>query len=230
MRPYFFPIPGHGGTILGWYVTSGKMSPIFPKFFLEGPYGSNRLYEGVNNRDVVNSIMLEMYRLKVDYYDIFCDTHVDPAIKTLCKHFKGLTRELKQDNRIPALISAHSNAAGNGRDWNKANGLCTWTDKRSIELAEEIHDRLWATGLWRTNRGVKVLKWYDPVAGRFRGQKKNIGILKGTPCYSVLPELGFHTNLEDVRTMLRPDYHEIVGKAIAEACYASSQWADWIPI
>jgi hypothetical protein len=217
-KPIFFPIPGHGGTIWDWYVTPGKRTHVPP------PIG---IYEGVNNRDVCASVLLEMYKLKMDAVDLFCDSPIDVEVKTLVNLFKRLNSQLAKEDRVPVVIPLHSNAAGNGRDWDDANGLCTWTDHRSVELAEEIHRRLWGTGLWDTDRGVKVTKWYDKVAGKFRGQGKGIGILKGTPFYSVLPELGFHTNEKDVRTMKSDGYLETIGFEIAQACYAWPNWADW---
>lgn len=88
---------GHGGLINGKYQTKGKRSPKWQD--------RTQLYEGEFNRAIVNGIVQELIRLKINF------VHVSPEYKdtTLSTRVK---RANKYDTHRAFYLSIHSNAGG----------------------------------------------------------------------------------------------------------------------
>ena len=181
---------GHGGihpTTLK-YVTSGKRMVKDDVVF----------YEGVNNRDNVDRIAEELEDLGYEVIKLV-NTWRDVPI------WQRVEDANKIDDAI--LISIHSDANGNGTEWNSANGMGCFIyngtlSSKTMDLVYSLNNSSIChfDGLVR-NRGIK---------------KRNFGILKSKHP-SVLLELGFHTNKDEVKLMLTEPFKDKVVKSIVEA-------------
>ena len=189
--------PGHGGLDQnGKYVTAGK------RMVKDGIV----FYEGVNNRRVGKAIVEACLDKGLDAQLLFDDWR-DMSLGTRVALANSI---YFQNNKKVLLISIHSDAAGNGKEWHSASGITTFifdnAGKLSQRYANVIHNELICEleGLTK-NRGVR---------------RANFQILRETACPAMLLELGFHTNKEEVQKMLTDDWLQKVVKAISNACEA----------
>jgi N-acetylmuramoyl-L-alanine amidase len=201
--------PGHGGIIEGVYQTAGKRSPHFPD--------GSVLYEGEFNRDIVSRIMKltsgwapgrhkTHYRLHAIDTINLVDTEEDMPLRVRVKKANDIHRE--KGNCI--YVSVHANAFGNGRDFNRAKGICTFHHYRSAagkRLAASLQD--WLSGLtsFRDRGVISNDRW------------ANFYVLRKTHMPAVLSENGFMTNFDDASDLMDPD----VRQAIANAHFAMIQ-------
>ena len=179
---------GHGGIIDGVYQTSGKRSP-------KRPDGSV-LYEGVNNRRIVEELKKAFKENGIQYVDAV-DTQED----------KPLSDRVRFANKVVGeklYLSIHSNAAGNG--WSDARGFGTYIytspSKKTEALAEIMHRNLWEQlSEFTKDRGIR---------------KKDFYVLRKTnsDCPAILLELGFHTNLAETYLIESKEWSDAVVKAI----------------
>lgn len=201
--------PGHGGIIEGVYQTAGKRSPHFPD--------GSVLYEGEFNRDIVSRIMKltsgwapgrhkTHYRLHAIDTINLVDTEEDMPLRVRVKKANDIHRE--KGNCI--YVSVHANAFGNGRDFNRAKGICTFHHYRSAagkRLAASLQN--WLSGLtsFRDRGVISNDRW------------ANFYVLRKTHMPAVLSENGFMTNFDDASDLMDPD----VRQAIANAHFAMIQ-------
>ena len=189
--------PGHGGIIDGIYQTAGKRSPKFPD--------GSILYEGEFNRDVVGRII----KLCQDNA-INCINLVDTEEDLSLRHRVSKANLFHKENRNSIYVSVHSNAFGNGREFNSAKGICTFHHYKSSNgkrLAEAL--QCWLGGLTTfRSRGV-----------RSNDTWANFYVLRKTHMPAVLSENGFMTNFDDASALMNPD----VRQAIANAHFAMIQ-------
>lgn len=188
---------GHGGLDQnGKYVTAGK------RMVKDGIV----FYEGVNNRRVGKAIVEACLDKGLDAQLLFDDWR-DMSLGTRVALANSI---YFQNNKKVLLISIHSDAAGNGKEWHSASGITTFifdnAGKLSQRYANVIHNELICEldGLTK-NRGVR---------------RANFQILRETACPAMLLELGFHTNKEEVQKMLTDEWLQKVVKAISNACEA----------
>ncbi len=174
--------PGHGGIIDGVYQTAGKRSPHFPD--------GSILYEGEFNRDVVGRIANLCKGVPLDYVNLV-DTEEDLSLRKRVDAANAIHRQRK--NCI--YVSVHANAFGNGRDFNKAKGVCTFHHYKSQagkELAESLQK--WLADLTDLkDRGV-----------RSNDSWANFYVLRKTNMPAVLSENGFMTNYDDAIALMQP--------------------------
>lgn len=185
---------GHGGLHpeTGEYVTPGK------RMVKDGV----EFYEGVNNRDNVERIIKELNYAGLEAVEL-CPTWRDIPLSNRCKQANEIGKK-----RETVLISIHSNAAGNGKEWHPAKGIDTFihpnASNKSRKLAKITQDRLISyLGHWTKDRGIK---------------ERNFAILRETNMPAVLVEGGFHTNEIEVKRMLTEDWKKAFTKAIVSAC------------
>lgn len=182
---------GHGGMIDGKYQTRGKQSP-------ERPDGT-RLYEGVNNRNIVKALKKELEWSGIPFVDV-SDTQED----------KSLSKRIREANEVDGdtlYLSIHSNAAGKNGEWSTARGFGTYiyesAGSKSVERAEIMH---------------KELTEYLQMFTKDRGiRKRNFAVLRETKGSAILLELGFHSNLEESYLIESQTWHNEVIKAIVKA-------------
>jgi N-acetylmuramoyl-L-alanine amidase len=177
---------GHGGSIDGVYQTRGKQSP-------ERPDGT-RLYEGVNNRKIVEDLKKELEWNGIPFIDVV-NTQED----------KSLSKRIREANKVDGdtlYLSIHSNAAGKNGEWSTARGFGTYiyTKAGSKSRAEIMHKHL-SNNLttFTKDRGIR---------------KRNFAVLRETKGSAILLELGFHSNLEESYLIESQTWRNEVVKAI----------------
>lgn len=190
---------GHGGIINGKYVTPGKRSPKFED--------GSQLFEGVNNREIVNKLILALYKENIKYVDIVASQEDVP-----------LSIRVNNANKLSKVksciyISIHSDANGDGTKWDQASGLSVYTSKgqtRSDNFAEIIINKL-------QDNFKQTVKWRTDITDKDKDKEENFYVLRETKCPAILCELGFHTNKEEAKKMLTNEWKENVVKSIIEA-------------
>ena len=203
--------PGHGGFIDGVYQTAGKRSPEFPD--------GSRLYEGEFNRDVVARIMdlssgrwgakgelKEPLKRKKGYsrYAIdainLVDTEEDIPLRVRVNEANRIHAEKK--NCI--YVSVHANAFGNGKEFNKAKGICTFYYYKSLKgevLAESLQ------------RWLADLTPFRDRGFRANDTWANFYVLRKTHMPAVLSENGFMTNFDDAINLMDPNVRQDIANA-----------------
>jgi N-acetylmuramoyl-L-alanine amidase len=181
--------PGHGGVAFGHYLTPGKRSP-------EVPPG---IYEGEFNRAVCGYLHNEEKFLNI----------VPGPIRVPLQDRVDFVNGIAEHENV-ALISVHANAAGDGNQWNKANGFTIFTSKDSLTesriLARCIHKEFFESfGDTIKSRGIK---------------QENFTVLKRSHCPAVLVECGFMTNKSDVAFLASGSGQRAIAAAIYGACAA----------
>jgi len=194
---------GHGGLhpTTKEYVTAGKRSPKLN--------GEALIYEGVNNRINVAHIIEGMNNAGLDCIDIvnsWQDVPLNERVRRI--------NELARDRKV-LHIDIHSDANGNGREWDSASGIGTYiytkASQSSIMAGELFRDEL---------------KHVFNGIAKDRGlRKRNFYMLRETNCPSVLLELGFHTNLEEAKRMLTDDWRQRVVRSVVESCKKYQEYA-----
>ena len=184
---------GHGGLDNGKYVTAGK------RMVKDGI----KFYEGVNNRDNVKRIMQGMKAAGLECVDIVNNWR-DLSLKERVFRANRLAKDRKC-----IYISIHSDANGNGQEWNSASGIGTYIYKNTSnqdtkDLAKYMHQELACnfSGMAK-DRKIKKTLFY---------------VLRKTSMPAVLLELGFHTNFDEVNLMRTDEWKDKVVKSVVEAC------------
>ena len=189
--------PGHGGIIDGVYQTAGKRSPKFPD--------GTVLYEGEFNRAIVGHLLNLCAQYQIDAVDIV-NSEEDISLRERVNR----ANELHSQKGNCIYVSVHSNAFGNGRDFNSAKGTCTFHHYRSStgkKLAESL--QRWSADLTPfRDRGVRSNETWA-----------NFYVLRKTHMPAVLSENGFMTNFDDATLLLDIN----VRKSIADAHFAMIQ-------
>lgn len=181
--------PGHGGIISGKYVTTGKRSPKFDD--------GSQLFEGVNNRDIVNRLIKSMEEEGIKCVDIV-SSEQDVALSTRVERANSLSK-----TKSCVYISIHSDANGDGVVWDKASGMSVYTSVgdtgKSDDFAELVINEL-------QDNFKDSVKWRIESTDGDKDKEENFYVLKNTNCPAVLCELGFHTNKEEATKMLTAEW------------------------
>lgn len=163
---------GHGSN------TPGKCSP------------DSRYHEWSYTRDIASAIVRQLNSAGYDATLLVPETH-DVSLRTRADRANAWCCQLGKRN--VCLVSIHTNAAGNGRDWMTARGWCCYTS-RGQTAGDRLADCLYAAAELYLP-GHKIRKDYsdgDP------DQEADFAILKNTLCASVLSENLFHDNPADL--------------------------------
>lgn len=193
MSKLFILDAGHGGLNPQTknYVTPGKRMVKDDVTF----------YEGVNNRILVDMIAEAMKVNRIDFVKLV-DTWQDVSLSKRVQDANNLAK-----GRECVLISIHSDAAGNGKEWHTASGISSFTSvgkTKSDTFAKFLHDELWKELSTLTkNRGIRESDFY---------------ILKHTRMPAILLELGFHTHKSEVKLIQSNEWKTKVVKALIEGC------------
>ena len=168
------------------------------------PDGSFREY--LWNRQIAELVFDD---LGIDGYDVslvVSETNDIPLI-TRINRVNSICNQLGTDNVI--LVSIHSNAAGNGKDWMKAQGWSAYTTAG------------------KTRSDIAALCLYDAFEEEFKDRKirkdmsdgdpdweEDFYIIKKTSCPAVLLENFFYDNKEECQWLLQDLTKKRIAKAI----------------
>lgn len=181
--------PGHGID------TPGKRSP--DGTFLEYLY----------NRQIADLILEGLLLFDVDASLVVTETN-DISLRNRVNRVNTVCNKVGAQNVL--LVSIHSNAAGMGRQWMKAQGWSCYTTKgktMSDRAAECLYDAFEAEFVDR-----KIRK--DTSDGD-RDIEENFYILQKSRCPAVLLENFFYDNQEECRWLLTDEAKErIAGAAV----------------
>ena len=199
--------PGHGGIINGVNQSKdGKYSPVMEN--------GKRFYEGVNNRDNAKRLINHLSAIGIESVDITGGSDLDiPLVKRV------MAANKIGANRKSVYISIHSDAQGNGNEWQPASGISVYTSKGQTKsdifatmLIEELQHEFKSDVKWRQDNQDG-----DP------DKEENFYVLKQTSMPAVLIEAGFHTNKDEVKKMMSEDWKIKLVNAITNACL---RWED----
>lgn len=168
--------PGHG------IETPGKRSPD----------GSFMEYKW--NREVADMICWKLLCLGVDARILVSETN-DISLSTRVQRVNKLCSQVGAYNVI--LVSVHSNAAGNGKEWMNAKGWSCYTTKgvtKSDKIAECMYDAFEAEFPER-----KIRK---DMSDGDRDWESNFYIIHKSKCPAVLLENFFYDNREECEWLL----------------------------
>lgn len=169
------------------------------KILIDNGHGSNtpgkcfpdrRYHEWSYTRQIAAAIVRQLKYAGYDA-DLLVPEDYDVSLRTRVERANTWCRQLGKKN--VCLISIHTNAAGNGRQWMTARGWCCYTSR-----GQTAGDRL-ATCLYEAASlhlpGHKIRKDYsdgDP------DWESDFYILKNTLCAAALSENLFHDNADDL--------------------------------
>lgn len=174
--------------------TSGKRSP--DGLFLEYKW----------NREIAELVFGLLEELGFDVDFVVTETN-DIPLKTRVRRVNEACSVIGSHNVL--LLSIHSNAAGNGSQWMKAQGWSAYTTKG------------------KTRSDVAALCLYDAFEEEFPDRKirrdmsdgdpdweEDFYIIKRTSCPAVLLENFFYDNQEECRWLLTEEAKKRIAKAI----------------
>jgi len=192
---------GHGGWLVddnhpdGHYPTAGKRSPKDPET------GLCLIYEGVNNRINAKMIVKELRRMRISA-SLLVPEEEDISLGERIKRANA-----EQKERKCVLLSIHSNASGNGKEWAKAKGISLHiaknrsktTDQLVSIMEDEFKEDFNQLTKWR---GVRINDFY---------------MTKKSTSPSILLEIGFHDNLEEAKKMLTDEWRILLVKSVSHS-------------
>ena len=183
---------GHG------YNTPGKRSP----YSACGTLPALPFYEYQWCREIANQVVPRLRELGYDA-EILVPEEEDITLQERCKRVNNICKDLGASKVI--LVSIHSNAAGNGKDWYNARGWSAYTTPgktNSDNLAECLYD---AAEIEFKGRKIRT----DKSDGD-KDWEENFYILKKSLCPAVLTENFFYDNVDDLEYILSDEGKEAV--------------------
>ena len=183
---------GHGEETLG------KRSP----YSACGTKPKIPFFEYIWNREIALRIVNELYLLGYDA-ELLVPEINDISLKERCTRVNNICNELGKNNVI--LVSVHSNAAGNGKDWYSAKGWSAYTTPGQTK-SDFLADCLYESAEIEFS-GRKIRK--DEKDGDMDWEE-NFYILKKTKCPAVLTENFFYDNIDDVQYILSEEGKDAV--------------------
>lgn len=170
------------------------------------PDGAFREY--LWNREIADLVLED---LAIDGYDaslVVTETN-DIALKTRVNRVNAVCNDLGAGNVI--LVSIHSNAAGNGKDWMNATGWSCYTAKgetKSDVLAECLYDAF--------ERAFPDRKIRKDMQDGDRDWEEDFYIIQKTKCPAVLIENFFYDNKEECHWLLQEAVKVRIAMAIED--------------
>ena len=162
--------------------TPGKRSP------------DGRFREYKWNREVADILLDNLISRGVDAELVVKETN-DISLRTRAMRVNKVCNKLGPGNVI--LVSIHSNAAGNGKTWMKAQGWSCYTspgNTKSDTLSECLYD--WFEQMFPDRKMRKDMSDGD------RDWEENFYMLTKTKCPAVLTENFFYDNKEECEWLL----------------------------
>jgi N-acetylmuramoyl-L-alanine amidase len=170
------------------------------------PDGAFREY--LWNREIADLVCED---LGIDGYNVslvVTETNDIPLI-TRVNRVNAICNKYGKDDVI--LVSIHSNAAGNGKDWMNAQGWSCYTtkgDTKSDILAELLYDSF--------ERSFPDKKMRKDMQDGDRDWEENFYIIQKTKCPAVLIENFFYDNKEECHWLMQEAVKVRIAMAIEQ--------------
>ena len=168
---------GHGVN------TAGKRSP------------DGKLIEGVYAREIAKKVVYELRKLGYNS-ELLTPEPYDVSLLERVHRVNVKCHSHGKDNVL--CVSIHCNAAGNGKDWQKATGWEIWTSEGKTD-SDNLADHFIQMAK-RHFEGQVIREWKKEDGER--DKEKNFTILKSTLCPAVLTENFFMDSRKDVKYLL----------------------------
>ena len=183
--------------------TNGKYSPMLDssEFNLRDvTVYQNRFREGNFNR-LIGQRLERMLKDAGFEVHIVSDSYKDNSLNDRANKANQIAAKYGKGNCI--YISIHSNAAGNGIDWNNATGVsvhcCRKSSEKSKKLARLIYKHVLDKG-YNGNRSIpKDHIWYN-----------DFFVLKNTTMPAVLVENLFYDNKSDLKKLMSDEHRDAI--------------------
>lgn len=180
---------GHGNN------TPGKRSP------------DGKMVESSYTREIASKVVSGLRRLGYDA-DLLVPEIYDVKLLERVHRVNVKCQSRGRENVL--CVSIHCNAAGNGKEWQKATGWEIWTSPgktKSDDLADHF------VTMAKRHFENKVIREWKKVDGE-RDKEAKFTMLTGTLCPAVLTENFFMDSKEDVRYLLSAE-----GKSAIVRCH-----------
>jgi len=171
---------GHGAS------TPGKCSP------------DGRLKEWLYTRRLARAIAAKLEGMNIPCM-LLVPGDWDEPLLSRCNRVNGIVRRYGD----AVLLSLHTNAAGNGREWCKASGWSVFVAPGAGEGSRRMARALYDEACARSVLGNRA----TPQGGYWEA---SYAILRKTVCPAVLTENMFHDNAADVGFLLSAGGFEII--------------------
>lgn len=177
------------------------------------PYSANKVlpaldfYEYKSNREIAE-ILRQKLESKGFKVNMVCP-EIDEDIKLTVRAKR--TNDMKNENYSMKhiFISIHSNACGNGAEWNSARGWSAWTTKgqnNSDKLADCLYD---AAEEILPKHQMTIRK---DMSDGDRDYEENFTVIYSANMPAVLTENLFFTNVTDTAFLLSPEGKEAIAE------------------
>lgn len=170
------------------------------------PDGAFREY--LWNREVADLVMEDLLNDGYDAALVVTETN-DISLKTRAARVNAECSRVGAGNAL--LVSVHSNAAGNGKEWMSAKGWSCYTTRgetRSDKVAECLYDSF--------ERSFPDRKMRRDLSDGDRDWEADFYIIKKTRCPAVLLENFFYDNREECQWLLQDAVKVRIAMAIAQ--------------
>lgn len=176
--------------------TPGKRSP------------DGRFREYLWNREIADLVLYGLLGSGIDASLVVKETN-DVSLRNRVNRVNTICNKEGVSNVI--LVSIHSNAAGNGKDWMNAKGWSCYTTKgktKSDLIAECLYDAFEAE--------FKDRKIRKDKSDGDRDWEENFYIIQKSKCPAVLIENFFYDNKEECEWLLKDETKERIALAIVK--------------
>jgi N-acetylmuramoyl-L-alanine amidase len=178
--------PGHGGInpTTKQYVTPGKRSPKLND--------GSVYFEGVGNRQVSKRVADKLKPLGIKFaYTVTPDEWQDVSLPTRVARANALHA------KTPCvLISIHSNAAGDGKNWHAGEGYEVFTSHGQTKSDE--YATIWFDEM---RKEFPTMKGRSDMRDGDVDKEANYTMITSTRCPAFLIEMAFHTHLKEVELL-----------------------------
>jgi N-acetylmuramoyl-L-alanine amidase len=171
------------------------------------PDGTFREY--LWNRQIADIILEDLESEGYNVSLVVTETNDIPLI-TRVNRINAVCNKYGKDDVI--LVSIHSNAAGNGKDWMNATGWSCYTTKgetKSDILAEMLYDSF--------ERAFPNRRIRKDVQDGDRDWEENFYIIQKSKCPAVLIENFFYDNKEECHWLMQESVKVRIAMAIEQA-------------
>lgn len=168
--------------------TAGKRSP------------DGKFREYLWNREVADLMFAELLELGVDVSLVVTETN-DISLRNRVNRVNAVCNKAGASNVL--LVSIHSNACGNGKEWMNARGWSCYTTKgetKSDKVAECLYDAF--------EEEFKDRKIRKDMSDGDRDWEENFYIIQKSKCPAVLLENFFYDNREECAWLLLDETKE----------------------
>ena len=183
--------------------TKGKYSPLLDssEFNLRDvTVYENRFREGNFNR-LIGQRLERMLKDAGFEVHIVSDSYNDNSLKERVKKANDIANKYGKENCI--YVSIHSNAAGNGVDWNTASGASVHCSRKCSEASKKLARLIYKHVLDNGYNGNRSIPqdhiWYN-----------DFFVLQNTKMPAVLVENLFYDNKSDLKKLMSDEHRDVI--------------------